>query len=125
MGGCGDRVTCLFPGRRESTLEPSTLLRGPADQPGQQPCWGMSSGNRSWPVAMGPGVPAHGVVALGTLEEAAFLASPGEQRQNARGSKSRLARPRGEGCKINHAAALFVCKRSSQSPQAPTRWGLG
>lgn len=33
MGGCGDWVTCLFPGRRESTLEPSTLLRGPADQP--------------------------------------------------------------------------------------------
>ena len=33
MGGCGDRVTCLFPGRRESTLEPSTLLRGPTDQP--------------------------------------------------------------------------------------------
>ena len=33
MGGCGDWVMCLFPGRRECTLEPSTLRRGPADQP--------------------------------------------------------------------------------------------
>ena len=32
MGGCGDWVTCLSPERRECTLEPSTLWRGPADQ---------------------------------------------------------------------------------------------
>lgn len=84
MGGCGDWVMCLFPGRRECTLEPSTLRRGPADQPrGSSLAGGRRLGTTTGRL---PWVQESEctVVALGMLEEAAFPASPGEQRIPAR-----------------------------------------
>ena len=114
-----------FSRRRECTLEPGTLPRGPADQPRAAALLGNGFWEQQLAGCHGFRSPSsHRVVALLTLEEAAFLASPGEKRKSTTGSKRRIARPRGEGRQIPHSAALFVRKRCVLSPPAPTS-GVG
>lgn len=77
----------LFFSRREPSLELGTLLRGRADRLRAAALLGNGFQEQKLEGCHGfrrPG--SHRVVALGTLEKAAFLASPGVQRETTGGA---------------------------------------